>query len=1140
MSIRLLLYRHRMKRTNHLCWCGTRDFFLLVLFFFVTVVLLAPCNFNIFHIKLAIYLFDQHLFNTAVVCLIDSSRYSVVISILCISVPDRSTVCYCSGRCTHRQIGILIRKEMLQIEDHLRDLQQETMQAQHDQSDEGNPFALPLDSAMMPSPPSNLEDTAENPGSVASPRQRISECRSPSLVSPTVHHITVPGSSKHPLLPPLATKRRSTRPTPLIDLDSVALQELQAKERTMAGIAERNVPFVNELKSQAMQTSMQTKSHQSIPIESMSQPSEKESEAPTDPSHRGSMSSAQPNAPILKELQSHAMPEKSLATQTSPSVVSAKEIQEASLRSSVEHPKPSLPSSERNVPFLKELQSQAMQESMATTNMRHEGGVSEAARVPAPHSLPVARTIPSVPRLPAVNELQSEAMQKSMATQSRNPVVSSDFYEPSVRSFLTHNPSMASSQRTAPLLKELQSQALQKSMATQSRNPVVSSDVYEPSARSPLARKASVAMSERNVPLLKELQAQAMHDSILSARSSQHPASKELRESARQSFLDSARKTPLLDDVHSVYLDTARTSARGSVAASRAASPREDDLSSSAASSPRSARAGAKKQRGGKGLPPVKRVIETTQWVTPEEATVDIVRLCLRHFYDPISINTCVLEGAYVTYMSPDMDRPILHHMIANGHVKCLAACLKTERPIDFTIPDTVNRCTPLHLACQISDTELSTTMLQLIVDRLATHPDDKVDWGQLNHRGRDFMSWVAAFQDLASVWAIVKDIPFFAKRPIPISTRPFKSNWDRLGKEQVHFTLLNGLQPDPPTIKLVRLCMNPPPKPEDVQGYVDKGGDVMYEGPEMERPVLHQLILEGRVDCVAACLTTARSIDFAVKDATGLTPLHCACLCRDPQKAVEIVELVIQRLKQRETDHVDWLSLSGNGMDFLSLAAENMKLARLFPIVRHAPHFPSATPYQLRSPLDRYDYDVIGEDIQLFDLREGLMDDTLALANLCRQPNPNPAAVQVYVDEGADLSYESPDMDRPILHHFIRAGHVDCVTACMNSPLRINFTVQDRNKYTPAHTVFRCPTVEQGEDMLKLLVQRLSTHPLDKVDWSIKDKLEHDFFAWAVKCKKSSPVYRFMKYSPYFRQVRKDKRRNQHATLMGHMDDRI
>lgn len=221
---------------------------------------------------------------------------------------------------------------------------------------------------------------------------------------------------------------------------------------------------------------------------------------------------------------------------------------------------------------------------------------------------------------------------------------------------------------------------------------------------------------------------------------------------------------------------------------------------------------------------------------------------------------------------------PLLHYLAYRGCVEavkaCLAACLQ---PIDFTLPDGRGR-TLLHVVCdEVVSGTATHEMLQAVVRRLETHPEDVVDWERRDHLRQGVLKRAAENQKLSVVWPLLNNVPQIADRPFALSF-VWRADWDRLSDDEKleHFTVKPHriIEADPPTARLCQLSWQPEAKSSEIEPCVREGADVCY-GKWGETTVLQSFMAQGRVDAVRACLMTSRPIDFTACDERGRTLLH-------------------------------------------------------------------------------------------------------------------------------------------------------------------------------------------------------------------------------------------------------------------------
>eukprot|EP00796_Vickermania_ingenoplastis_P006265 gene6265-4514_t len=156
----------------------------------------------------------------------------------------------------------------------------------------------------------------------------------------------------------------------------------------------------------------------------------------------------------------------------------------------------------------------------------------------------------------------------------------------------------------------------------------------------------------------------------------------------------------------------------------------------------------------------------------------------------------------------------------------------------------------------------------------------------------------------------------------------------------------------------------------------------------------------------------------------------------------------------------------------------------------------------------------------------ERFMNASEALGALTTLRNFGPAAMKTLQDcirDGADVCYQSSDMDRPVLHTFIERRLVSCVEICLKTPHSIDYTITDNDGFTPLHLVARksCSSPLKAVKILKLILMRLESQPLlDNVDWSQKSRNGFDFINIAADYESLSLFWPLVRTLPFFKNL--------------------
>eukprot|EP00796_Vickermania_ingenoplastis_P007520 gene7520-5302_t len=240
-----------------------------------------------------------------------------------------------------------------------------------------------------------------------------------------------------------------------------------------------------------------------------------------------------------------------------------------------------------------------------------------------------------------------------------------------------------------------------------------------------------------------------------------------------------------------------------------------------------------------------------------ERATAGLLQ-CSRDIIKPDAeeVAAHVRLGGDVLAQAEDMPRPVLHQFIRFGHVKCVAACLRTTRGIDFTRTDEYG-WSPLHLLSTWKRSSVAGELLRLLLDRLSLtaedpgekglpqeegaagipdaaeeerraayflHPPrgapvvlprDVVNWNARDNVGNDLLSVAARWGHLHVVWPMLRErVSYFQQRlramelertvlhrtprRWQILCRVGKADWEKLSaQDKKCFDLIGGFKRD-------------------------------------------------------------------------------------------------------------------------------------------------------------------------------------------------------------------------------------------------------------------------------------------------------------------------------------------------------
>eukprot|EP00796_Vickermania_ingenoplastis_P007716 gene7716-5415_t len=395
-----------------------------------------------------------------------------------------------------------------------------------------------------------------------------------------------------------------------------------------------------------------------------------------------------------------------------------------------------------------------------------------------------------------------------------------------------------------------------------------------------------------------------------------------------------------------------------------------------------------------------------------------------------------VLSGGNVEYCVGGC-LSILHRFILEGTAACVAACLETALPIDFTAGGgAYGTDTVFHKVCQRTNRyppslprnevvrhghEEAVEILRLLVDRLAAHPEDTVDFSLTDDEGVDFISCAARRGRLHHFWPVLQELAHFGDRtpqnPIELpgdavvaedlAALPAKSSSiilheiDELptrhrqheiqarrgtprytnvdGPEKLLFLSfeLSSLfttcfMTSSSTDLLVQHCAKPGAEldADVIRQYVADGADICAPITKTNgRPstVLCEVVERGSLDAITALLETLRTIEFGMAFHTVCGRQNLFLATNEGQhgheEAVEILKLLLHRLTSHPRDVADFSLVDRCEANFLSCVGYKGVLRYFWPLLQDLSEFGDRTaddPAELTEGVVDEDYNAL------------------------------------------------------------------------------------------------------------------------------------------------------------------------------------
>lgn len=443
---------------------------------------------------------------------------------------------------------------------------------------------------------------------------------------------------------------------------------------------------------------------------------------------------------------------------------------------------------------------------------------------------------------------------------------------------------------------------------------------------------------------------------------------------------------------------------------------------------------------------------------------------------DPKFVESCISEGADLSYEYRRLRERILHVLLQYASPECVAAAFQTKRPIDFT---TLGGCasrqvSPLHVVVSSADKREAASILQLIIERVKQHPEDRIDFSQKTWDGLDLLSLSAKHRRLSFFWPHLKNISHFSrdKAPFIITTRVYWEDWSGLAQEEkFFFRLIKGIEGNSAwTAKLQALSlMETECSLEDVRECICNGADVCstIRGAGSIR-VLQILLRNGWMKYFEACLETENTIYFSGYYYTLFRELH--------PKYIEIVlHFIIDRVKRHPLEEFSWDV-------FINSAIANDALFFWWPHLHILPPFSSGTGrFPITCPIFWKDWCTLPLTVRFrFQLQMGVEwneKSTLALQKLFMVSFfPEMELIEKYVMEGADVQATSSTLGgKSVLEIVLRSGTPDQAMVLLR-----NIVSFDELPLFDAICSGRNPS-----EMLVCLLTFSATRNVDFIHWS-------------------------------------------------------
>eukprot|EP00796_Vickermania_ingenoplastis_P011396 gene11396-7901_t len=325
---------------------------------------------------------------------------------------------------------------------------------------------------------------------------------------------------------------------------------------------------------------------------------------------------------------------------------------------------------------------------------------------------------------------------------------------------------------------------------------------------------------------------------------------------------------------------------------------------------------------------------------------------------DSDTLRRLVAAGADVTLLEPRHGRPLLEVALRSWPVESLAPLLQTEDHVDFLVM--------IYSLCWRQSAAEVTGAILLILDRLAQHPTEHVNWAK-------FLVSCGKTALLSVVWPALHAAGYTQNLERPVRLHVAWS-WDveALGSAvfEEHFMLepVGGClcSESPATAALTRVTGPRMIHCAAVERCVADGANLSFVMPWSGESLLHRLLSRSSVDCVQAALRTSAPLDFTIQDSQGRTPLAAVFERRQQVEIGAILAFILHRVERNMSDVVHFGAVEqqqgrGRASDLLDVAAEMGMVSTVWPLVADEAHYADQVDgIQLAVPIHRADWEAL------------------------------------------------------------------------------------------------------------------------------------------------------------------------------------
>eukprot|EP00796_Vickermania_ingenoplastis_P012131 gene12131-8352_t len=473
--------------------------------------------------------------------------------------------------------------------------------------------------------------------------------------------------------------------------------------------------------------------------------------------------------------------------------------------------------------------------------------------------------------------------------------------------------------------------------------------------------------------------------------------------------------------------------------------------------------------------------------VAPPDPTRQLLDVSSTPPTGPEVLQQLIHDGADI--MATREQEPIsccaLWRCLQSWPVESVAMCMRSPHVLNFDrVLDAVT--------CRASSADVD-PVLRLVQERLARRPTDILHWDRLFRPAArmGMLSPVCSFLYNNTLPNALPD------PPLDLEIAWMYDVTDMRGKPYYHRfnapvdALCRGSRNTAALLRATDARLPPQKVDLDRYGVYDRP-DVCFIDPISKDTALHRVLQRGSLSSIASILNADQCLDFGKRDACGRTALHGICRPsgQSQTELEEVLQLLSRRWRENPDDRIDLATQDVEGRTVLGCAAAAGHLAVVWLALKDTPPFrawPKPIPVTHRvKPADVAALSIKDRRALRFDesvtVRNSETNKFLELVR-CSLPcavapsTPTAEEVQKRVAGEADVMAKISGSLTPALWHCLQSWPIDSVAACLQTSHRLRLD-------DVVDAAFCRERTEDAEAVLRLVAQRMRSHPADTITW--------------------------------------------------------